>query len=459
MSRLSELKLPAWFSSGSGITDVRVWLQWWREGLLGCLPDWLRNKLFPSAAPFIFQMKDKSVALTQPNGGELLELGGINLVDRGIDYLLARITKNRSTKLVLRVPREWVLTRRVSLPAAAGENLRQVVGFEMDRLTPFTPDQVFYDSRIVERNKDSTLIAIELAFLPRHRIKPWLNILTSKGVYPTIIDTEALWPGIDFLPPEERPRRNQTDRLLDLLLWVAPVVLLTLALAIPLWQKQHLLHELRQQVNEERRKADVVLAIKSKLEQSQKSERFLLEKRSNNPPVIDVVRLTTELLPDDTWIQQFTLKQGQLELRGMSNQATALIGLMEASPRLASVDFRSPVVQAKGQERFYLTAKLIAPKHLSPAADGKREAPDSQAPNAQAEERSTRNSQAARPSGTNQNPANPEIAKSKPDAQGQSAVSKASVSVTQTPSEPSQPPVTDPASRKPVRAIAPEDSE
>ena len=453
MSRLSELKLPAWFSSGTGIADIREWLQWWREGLLGCLPDWLRNKLFPSAAPFIFQMKDKSVALTQPNGGELLELGGINLVDRGIDYLLARITKNRSTKLVLRVPREWVLTRRVSLPAAAGENLRQVVGFEMDRLTPFTPDQVFYDSRIIERNKDSKLIAIELAFLPRHRIKPWLNILTSKGVYPTMIDTEALWPGIDFLPPEERPRRNQTDRVLDLLLWVAPAILLTLALAIPLWQKQNLLHELRQQVNEERRKADVVLAIKNKLEQSQKSERFLLEKRNNNPPAIDVVRLTTDLLPDDTWIQQFTLKQGQLELRGMSNQATALIGLMEASPRLASVDFRSPVVQAKGQERFYLTAKLIAPTQISPAADGKRDAP-----NAQTEERSSRNSQAAGPSSTKQIPANSEIAKSKADAQEQSPVSEVPASGAANTSEPSLPQAT-PATRKPVRVSAPEDSE
>lgn len=445
---MSELKLPAWFSSGTSIADVRKWLQWWKAGLLGCLPDWLRSKLFPSSAPFILQIKDKSVVLTAPNGEVLFESGGIDLVTGGIEFLVARIKKNRSVKLVLRVSRELVLTRKVSLPAAAGENLRQVVGFEMDRLTPFTQDQVFYDCRVAERNKGSTMIAVDLAFLPRQRIKHWLNILTSQGVYPTMIDTQALWPGIDFLPPEERSRRSQTERMLDLLLWVTPAILLTLALAIPLWQKQTYLQELKQEVDAERRKADVVLAIKNKLEQSQKSERFLIEKRSKNPPVIDVLRLATDLLPDDTWIQQFTLKQGQLELRGMSSQATALIGLMEASPRLASVDFRSPVVQAKGQERFYLTAKLIAPTHQN-----KPDAPDSAAKMPRPSD-----SQAAGDSDKEQMQFKSGTATPRPAAQVQSLDSNTPVSMSSPQSDSTVSEVTSAASGS-EKAITPESSE
>ena len=420
--------------------------------MLGCLPDWLRSKLFPSSAPFVLQIKEKSVLLTSPSGEVLFESGGIDLVTGGIEYLVARIKKNRTTKLVLRVSRELVLTRKVSLPAAASENLRQVVGFEMDRLTPFTLDQVFYDCRIAERNKGSTMIAVDLAFLPRQRIKHWLNILTSQGVYPSMIDTQTLWPGLDFLPPEERPRRSQTERLLDLLLWVTPAILLILALTIPLWQKQTLLQELIEQVDIERRKADVVLAIKNKLEQSQKSESFLLEKRSKNPPAIDVLRLATDLLPDDTWIQQFTLKQGQLELRGMSNQATALIGLMEASPRLASVDFRSPVVQAKGKERFYLTAKLIAPKALLPSQQVKRDAADSAIRTP-----SPNNSQAARLGDDERVPLKLDIARSTPDVQVQSSDPNRSVAVTSPQSDRMQSQVTS-ATRGTARAT-PESSE
>jgi general secretion pathway protein L len=55
----------------------------------------------------------------------------------------------------LRLPREAALVRRVTMPAATEENLPQVVAFEMDRLTPFRAEDVYFDQRVVSRDPNS----------------------------------------------------------------------------------------------------------------------------------------------------------------------------------------------------------------------------------------------------------------------------------------------------------------
>ena len=53
--------------------------------------------------------------------------------------------------------------RRVTMPAATEENLRQVLGFEMDRLTPLRADEVYFDYRVVSRDAAAGQIAVQLA--------------------------------------------------------------------------------------------------------------------------------------------------------------------------------------------------------------------------------------------------------------------------------------------------------
>ena len=65
----------------------------------------------------------------------------------------------------------------------------------------------------------------------------------------------------------------------------------------------------------------------------------------------------TERIPDNTWIQNLDYDKGEVQLRGESTQATALIGILDEMPGIDEVRFRSPVVQiaAKGKERFHIS--------------------------------------------------------------------------------------------------------
>ncbi|NLB59405.1 MAG: hypothetical protein GX805_13255, partial [Gammaproteobacteria bacterium] len=64
------------------------------------------------------------------------------------------------------LPADAALRRPMLVPAAAGDRLREVLGFEIDRHTPFTADEVRHDARVTGRRDDGQL-EVELVVLPR----------------------------------------------------------------------------------------------------------------------------------------------------------------------------------------------------------------------------------------------------------------------------------------------------
>ena len=86
---------------------------------------------------------------------------------------------------VLCVPRGDAAVTRVLLPAAAQENLAQVLEYEMENLVPLPRDEIFYDYSVrplgVER------IEVLLVCVPRQTILAYLEALEEAGVRPRAI--------------------------------------------------------------------------------------------------------------------------------------------------------------------------------------------------------------------------------------------------------------------------------
>jgi general secretion pathway protein L len=262
--------------------------------------------------------------------------------------------------VTLRLPADWALRRQVHFPAATRENLGRVIGFEMDRLTPFTLDQVWYDFRVTGEAAGSAELIVDLVVLPRQRVAPWLAVLAAAGIRPAKVDMAGLWPRANLLPQAQRPTRSRRENTLNGALLGVLVGLLAVALVFPLWQKRRVVVDLNERVASEKRQADVVMSIRERLDQSEELLRFAPDRRQANPPVLDTLNLLTRLLPDHTWVQQLEFRNDVVELRGTSQQATALLQLLEGSNGFTQVGFRSPVLQNQGQENFHLAAKVLA---------------------------------------------------------------------------------------------------
>jgi Tfp pilus assembly protein PilN len=84
------------------------------------------------------------------------------------------------TDIVLTVPKSWVIIKTADFPAAIRENLSAVVAYEMDRLTPFNPEEVYFDYRLLSEEEDRVRLLVLAA--RTDRIDPYLAALRAKGL-------------------------------------------------------------------------------------------------------------------------------------------------------------------------------------------------------------------------------------------------------------------------------------
>ena len=345
-----------------------------RQQLLDCLPQGWRNRIGAKSTPYLLRVDPGGDSATLVRDGHRLH--EVKRDTLPLDSTLSTLLKPHRYPLVLELPAEWVLERELVLPAAAMENLQQVIGFELDRITPFQADQVYFDQEpVAGASSEGGQLRIRVVLVPRNRVLPWLEALQKAGL-----------PIDRMVPPQAPPSLNLLPRELRagpdvgrLALAVAPaaglVLLLVAVLAVPLWQARETVVDLQQEESRLRRQAGGVIKLREALARKMEELGKIREYWKSVPPPLEVLQVLTQLLPDDTYLQQLDIRGDKLTIRGLSGQASALIGLLEASPVFVDPHFLSPVTQQRGKELFHLGA-TIRPRfpYEEPNAIGKENA-------------------------------------------------------------------------------------
>lgn len=88
-------------------------------------------------------------------------------------------------RTVLCLPRAAAAFSRAQLPAAARENLDQVLEYELESLVPLPRDQVFFDYAI--QGGDDERLQVLLMAVPRNVVQAYLDALEGVGVRPRAI--------------------------------------------------------------------------------------------------------------------------------------------------------------------------------------------------------------------------------------------------------------------------------
>ena len=88
-----------------------------------------------------------------------------------------RFSPTDNIALEIRLNDSEVLARNITLPASTEENLYEVIQYEMDRYTPFTADDVYFDYRLEERLANKDLIKILLIVIKKDVLKPIKGII------------------------------------------------------------------------------------------------------------------------------------------------------------------------------------------------------------------------------------------------------------------------------------------
>lgn len=350
---LNNLRLPL-----AGSLPGNDILKRWRATLLSCLPHGLRRRIALRNPVLVVLPNGDDAELQLQLGDEREPIGGIDLRTGGpLSSVLAANPKQGWRETCIELPAAQVLHRRVALPAQVKDNLRKVVSYEIDRLTPFQVADVYFDTRIDGTLARGTKLDVRLALCRRDQVTDWLERLREGGSPASRLSWAGAWADANLLPPEERPRPRRFGSLLSAMLWAGLVLLVAAVLITPIWQKTREQETLTRELRRVRIAAEEVEQVREALERARLGSVEVLNRKRRQPRMTDLLRELTDLLPDGTWVQTMNYRDGEADIRGESTQATALIGLLEQGPGISAVSFRSPVMQvaSTGQERFHIS--------------------------------------------------------------------------------------------------------
>jgi len=132
------------------------------------------------------------------------------------------------------------------------------------------------------------------------------------------------------------------------------------SLAAPIAYKMRRVEQIDAALAQVRQHSAAQLQVREQLNTAQDAITFLTERRRTSPVALDVAEHLSQILPKHTWLERLTLDGSGLSIKGESAAALDLIDLLEGSPVLSEVKFKSPVTRSKdnSNDKFQIQAKV-----------------------------------------------------------------------------------------------------
>jgi general secretion pathway protein L len=357
--RLAKTPLPRFFA-------------WWGTQLLACLPERWRKVLSERSESLLLDVQGEEFVVWREKGEAVREYGriprGAPLEEQAAQFRrLRNAIDDPDVRTVFVIPPGRVLSRTLSLPAAAEENLRQVLAFEMDRQTPFKADQVYFDSRVLGHDASGRNARVELVLIPREQLDQELGVLPGGANELDGVDTWRDGRGaarrqVNLLPPERRARRRNMRMPLNAGLAALALVLLFVNMDLSLANRAAAVELMRAEVEQAADAARQVSTLRQTLVDSIAGANFLTERKRKGPLMVALINDLTTRIPLDTYLERLQIESEQVQLQGQAEEASKLIALLGASPCLGNPGFQGQVQPdaRTGKDRFQINASLKA---------------------------------------------------------------------------------------------------
>ena len=259
---------------------------------------------------------------------------------------LRQALSRRPPRILLRVPTGAVLERPLVLPLAAEPELDRVVAYEIDRISPFTADEIAWTYAVRHRDVAGARLHLAVAILPRAALDPALQLLAEAGAAPAAVlaprDDAAPW----LIPLAHAPRRRRVLAAAA----TACALLALLAITVPFVRQQMALDQARERI--ERLRPDIarIDALRRRIAERTGGLDAVNAEAARVGSPLEILATLTNLIPDDTYLTALSLRQRVLNVSGRSAAATRLIPLLSADPAIHDAGFAAPVTRAVGDD-------------------------------------------------------------------------------------------------------------
>ena len=355
--------------------DLARFFKWWGGQLSFLLPQKFLDALARGKSLIVVEVNTTSAKLSYINHQqETLFLGEFEFNDLAKEELHSLIENNSQysdAKIVLRVPGQLTVIQDVFLPAAAADNLHQVMSYELDRYTPFNKDQVYFDFIKMGPANNNTLIHLILILVQKTSLDTMYERCLSLGLQPfyadsaaRIIEPDEASRQYNLLPENLCQKTSKKPLFIMFASMLLSLVLLAALLFLPLKIAEDGLSGLKKHVRKVEKVALEIEDSKKSIDYLYQATQTVIDKKNASPSVIEVINTVSQVLNDDTWVSNLRYFKKTLQLSGQSGSASSLIGSLEKTRLFRDTRFISPVTKdnRSGLERFKISTKVIQRK-------------------------------------------------------------------------------------------------
>ncbi|MGZ4958413.1 MAG: PilN domain-containing protein [Methylomonas sp.] len=354
--------------------DIKGFFRWWSRELAFLVPQKLTQLWSDRYGKLVFTVTDQGFNVDFYRDAETVPVFSRTLDsnDRAAyQNLINEYADSKKADRILRLTDNQAIKKLLFLPAAAQENLKQVVGFELDRYTPFKPEQVYFSAVPLEVTEHGQL-QVMLVLTQRVFLDKRLSQLGAWFVRPSRVEFQPLneaYPQLEgqynLLPESYRPGVNKLAQSIHWLLSGVMLMLLLSVLVFPVWHEKQAVDILKNQIKALEKETRIVDDQQLKIDALRDETQRLIDIKYQTPDMVAVLNELSRLLKDDTWLTHLQYSETHMQIQGQSPASSALISLLEASPFFSNVSFASPLTQDKttGLERFQISMDVgaIAP--------------------------------------------------------------------------------------------------
>nr|WP_294555453.1 PilN domain-containing protein [uncultured Rhodopila sp.] len=308
-------------------------IAWWSARIAELLPASLINAAAAPDGIVIDVDRNDTVSILQRRKGREEPIG------QGVAARLAA-----GTTVLLRPAGDMVLQKRYTVPTAPRNDLDQMLRHDLARITPFPAHALLWRWDGRPKPGDRTRTDVVLTMVPKTALAAVLERLAAAGLAPRFLEIES--GGRRLLLPLAEDAAAQS-RLLPALAWLCGG-LAVVALALPFLLQALALHEANAEIAALQPAVAQVEALRRGLTDGNAGREVLAREQEHSADVLQVLATLTRILPDDSFLTDFALRDRHFTISGRSASAPGLITGLSAEQTIHDAAFAAPVTRIEG---------------------------------------------------------------------------------------------------------------
>ena len=285
--------------------------------------------------------------------------------DKGVvDQILHAAPDFSLSQLLILLPQEQVLRRRIELPIMPERQVLSAVELQVDRLTPFKAENVRLAIKVVARDAVEGKLTADCAITPRagvDALEQRLSNLGFKAARVDFADDDGEPSGFDL-----RVHEVEVDGARSFL----PKVGLAVAV-IGCWYFSGMMWDISRQqeldawqtrIDALKPAATTSMLLRKRLEGL--TEPFEIARKYRPTALLAPIQELTTVIPDTARLTAFKYEGDSIDIAGIAADASSLISTLEKSPLFKDAKFRSPVMRRPeaNKDIFEISLRLEGPK-------------------------------------------------------------------------------------------------